>query len=119
MAWITQVPNSHRTSAGYEWKLLRQMPHILVAGTLLPVLVALLARALTQIFGGMEVEATLKLVDIYTISAVILHWTAVLTVTIACVINSVMKGPVHTSRELCQADLYPLPDSESLVEAHR
>jgi len=85
-----------------EWWLLRRMPRIFLIGSLLPVLVALLARMLPLA----EEAAALQVVDFYAIGAVILHWTLVLTISIGCFIVMVMKGPVY------EADSYPLPDSE-------
>ncbi|MFN3593247.1 MAG: hypothetical protein ACK4TK_01005 [Thiobacillaceae bacterium] len=106
MNWLRKLPNSRRHPPGLEWRLLRRMPHILMLGTVLPVLAALTAR-LWPIEGSPQaVAATLKLVDIYAISAVILHWTLVLTVSIACVIVWLMKGPAYV------ADAYPLPDAD-------
>jgi hypothetical protein len=106
MTWLHKLPNSRRYPPGLEWRLLRHMPRILLVGTLLPALVALAARAWPISGSPQEVATTLGLVDIYAISAVILHWTVVLTVTIACVIVWLMKGPAYV------ADAYPLPDSD-------
>lgn len=106
MNWLRKLPNSRRYPPGLEWRLLRRMPQILLLGTVLPVLAALAAR-LWPIEGSPQaVAATLKLVDIYAISAVTLHWTLVLTVSIACVIVWLMKGPGYV------ADAYPLPDAD-------
>lgn len=106
MSWLRKLPDSHRYPPGLEWRLLRRMPHILFIGTLLPGLAALLARAWPMSGSAQEIAAVLKMVDIYAISAVILHWTAVLTVTLACVIVWLMKGPAYV------ADAYTLPDSD-------
>ncbi|MBL0168084.1 MAG: hypothetical protein IPP85_13550, partial [Propionivibrio sp.] len=46
-------------------------------------------------------------IDIYMISAVILHWSIVCTVAIAAFIVMVMKGPAYV------ADAYPLVDSDT------
>ena len=106
MTWLRKLPDSRRYPPGLEWRLLRRMPRILILGTLLPALAALVARAWPLSGSPQEIAATLKMVDIYAISAVTLHWTLVLTVTIACVIVWLMKGPAYV------ADAYPMPDSD-------
>lgn len=106
MSWLRKLPNCRRYPPGLEWRLLRRMPHILVIGTLLPGLAALLARGWPISGNAQQIAATLRMVDIYAISTVILHWTLVLTVTIACVIVWLMKGPAYV------ADAYMLPDSD-------
>ena len=106
MNWLKRMPGNRRYPPGLEWALLRRMPRLLIAGTLLPVLLAGLARWMSLSGVEAEVAATLQLVDIFAMSAVILHWTVVLTVGIACFIVMVMKGPAYV------ADAYPLPDAE-------
>lgn len=106
MSWLRKLPGSRRYPPGLEWRLLRRMPHILAVGTLLPALAALAARAWPIGGSPQEIAATLKLVDIYALGVVTLHWTLVLTVTIACVIVWLMKGPAYV------ADPYPLPDRD-------
>lgn len=44
--------------------------------------------------------------DILAIAAVVLHWTAVFTVGIACLIVRIMKGPAYV------ADSYPVQDRD-------
>lgn len=106
MTWLRKLPGSRRHPPGLEWRLLRRMPRILLLGTLLPVLAAVAARA-WPIGGSLqEIAAALDMVDIYAINAVILHWTLVLTLTLACIIVWVMKGPAYV------ADSYPLPDRD-------
>lgn len=105
MNWLRKLPNGRRHPPGLEWRLLRRMPHILVLGTALPALVALAVRLLPLGGTPREAAATLKLIDIFAISAVALHWTLVLTVSIACVIVWLMKGSAYV------ADAYPLPDA--------
>lgn len=106
MPWLNKLPNTHRYPPGLEWQLLRRMPGILLVGTLLPLLVAGLARLLFWTGGAEETAATLRMLDIYVIATVMLHWTLVLTLAIGCFIVMVMKGPAYV------ADPYPLPDAE-------
>lgn len=106
MNWFNKLPGSRRYPAGLEWRLLRRMPQILAIGTLFPFLASLFARAWPVAGSELEIAATLALVDIYAISAVVLHWTVVLTLSIGCFIVMLMKGPAYV------ADAYPLMDSE-------
>lgn len=107
MSWLRKLPDSRRYPAGLEWRLLRRMPYILVVGTLLPVLVATIARLWPMSGSAQEAAAIVKMIDIYAIGTVTLHWTLVLLVTIACVIVWLMKGPAYV------ADAYPLPDKDT------
>lgn len=106
MNWLKRMPGSRRYPPGLEWVLLRRMPGLFLAGTLLPALIAGLARLLPLKGGEAEVAAMLQRVDIYAISVVILLWTVLLTLAIACFIVMVMKGPAYV------ADAYPLPDAD-------
>lgn len=106
MPWLNKLPDSHPSPSGLEWTLLKRMPRILVIGTLLPVLAAGLARLWFLLGGNEQIAFTLRMVDIYVIATVILHWTLVLTLSIGCFIVLVMKGPAYV------ADAYPLQDCE-------
>lgn len=106
MSWLNELPGSRPAPAGIERALLRRMPSILIFGTLAPILAAGLAR-LSPLTGGSEpIAGDLQMVDILAMATVILHWTLVLTLTLACVIVRVMKGPAYV------ADAYPLQDAE-------
>jgi hypothetical protein len=106
MTWLNKLPDSHRHPPGLEWRLLRRMPRIFLIGTLLPILAVLAARVVPLSGDPAEVAAAQTWVEIYAISAVVLHWTVVLTLSIGCFIVMVMKGPAYV------ADAYPLPDAE-------
>ena len=54
-----------------------------------------------------DLLARIATVDIYGICAVVLLWSALLTVGIGAFIVLVMKGPAYV------ADAYPLPDSDA------
>jgi len=106
MPWLNKLPDSHPSPSGLEWTLLKRMPRILVIGTLLPLLAAGLARLWPLLVGNEQIAVSLQMMDIYVIATVILHWTVVLTLSIACFIVLVMKGPAYV------ADAYPLQDFE-------
>ncbi len=97
MNWLKKLPGFQRSPPGFEWVLLRLMPTVLVAGTLLPVLAAFLARH--YVTGSTEAEwaRNIQLVDFAMIGLVILIWTLVLTLTIGCVIVWLMKGPAYVA----------------------
>jgi len=100
------LPGFQKTPAGLERVILRRLPGVLWLGSLLPALVALAARGFPWSGSDTEVATRITTVDIFAISAVILHWTAVLTVAIGAFIVMVMKGPAYV------ADAYPLEDAE-------
>ena len=76
----------------------------LIAATLLG-LPSLGARLFPWDATEAEVAALVLRVDIFAVSAVVLHWTAVVTVAIGALIVVIMKGPAYV------ADAYPLDDS--------
>lgn len=100
MDWFTRLPGFRRSPPGFERTVLRRLPRILIAGSLLLLLPSLLARLLA------DDAPWLGLLDIYAVSLLILHWTVVLTVAIAAFIVLVMKGPAYV------ADAYPLNDRD-------
>jgi hypothetical protein len=91
--------------AGIELELLRRMPLVLLCGTVLALVVAFATRQLVSGPTASEAAKFIASVDIFLIAAVITFWTAVVTVSIACFIIFVMKGPAYV------ADAYPLEDA--------
>lgn len=102
MNLFNRLPGSRRAPAGLEWTVLKKLPGILLAGTLLPVCIILLLRAgLTELDAKQAMEAT------YAAAGVLLfYWMSVLALGILCVIIMIMKGHAYV------ADAYPLPDSD-------
>jgi hypothetical protein len=97
MDWLTKLPGSQRTPHGFEWRLLRLMPTIWLAGTLLPALAAVAGRFFIKGSTAAELARHIQLFDYMMIGLVIFVWTAVLTVTIGCVIVWLMKGPAYVA----------------------
>ncbi|OIN91864.1 MAG: hypothetical protein AUJ20_09665 [Comamonadaceae bacterium CG1_02_60_18] len=97
MNWLNKLPGFQRTPYGFEWRLLRMLPHVLLAGTVLPALAAVLARFLITHGSVAEVERHLQTFDFAMIGVVVLVWTAVLTVGIGCIIVWLMKGPAYVA----------------------
>ena len=79
---------------------MRRLPQVAVIGTLLPLAVGLLA----SLVGGDAKQV--MTVHIAVISVLVLHWTAVGTVGLLCVIVWIAKGPAYV------ADAYSLPDAD-------
>jgi len=90
---------------GLEWRLLKLMPRALFFGTLLPIVIAVGARLLLP-GPAKEIAKQVKSIDIFAIALAATIWTAILTVTIGCVVVFVMKGPAY------EADPYPVQHSD-------
>ena len=97
MNWLRKLPGYQRTPAGFELRLLRLMPSIWLAGTLLPALMAFAARYLLNGNTAAELARNIQMFDYAMIGLVILIWTLVLTVTIGCIIVWLMKGPAYVA----------------------
>ena len=97
MDWLRKLPGHRRSPAGLEWRLLRLMPSIWLAGTVLPALAALAARWLITASTAAEQARNVQLFDYMMIGLVIFLWTLVLTVTIGCIIVWLMKGPAYVA----------------------
>jgi len=91
---------------GMERKLWQRLPAILFWGSALPILCSVFARLTAPAVRDHAHDKALLLFDYTMAGAVVLHWTLVATVAIACWIVIVMKGPVQ------MADPYPLQDRD-------
>ncbi len=107
MTWLRKVPGSRRAPAGLEWRLLRRLPWIALLGTALPALASLAARLFPASGSPVEVSKQVQTIDAYVISVLVVHWTAVVTIAIGCVIVTIMKGPAY------EADSYSVPDRDA------
>ena len=97
MDWFQKLPGFQRTPYGLEWRILRLMPHVGLAGTLVPALMAFGARFLITGDTAAQLARNLQRFDFMMIGLLIFIWTLVLTVTIACVIVWLMKGPAYVA----------------------
>ncbi len=97
MDWLRKLPGFQRTPYGFEWRLLRLMPTVCLAGTLLPALMSLAARFLITGGSAAELARHIQLFDFVMIGLVIFIWSLVVTVTIGCVIVWLMKGPAYVA----------------------
>lgn len=107
MNLFNQLPGFTRSAPGRERHVLRLLPRVLWIGTALLALPSVAYRMWAWTGPADDVAASPALLDIYAIGAVMLHWTAGLTVAIAALTVLVMKGPAYV------ADPYPLPDADA------
>ena len=77
--------------------MLRLMPTMCLAGTLLPALMAVAARFFIVQGSAAELVRRIQLFDFVMIGLVIFVWTLAVTITIGCVIVWVMKGPAYVA----------------------
>ena len=105
MNLFNQLPGFVRSAPGLEHHIWRRLPAILLCGTLLPLVLAGVNRALAPAVAESGASNSALLLWDYTmVGVVVLHWTLLLTVALGCFIVRVMKGPAYV------ADAYPLPD---------
>lgn len=97
MNGLRKLPGYQRTPAGFEWRLLRLMPTVWLAGTLLPALMALGARWYFVADTPAAWTRRIQQFDYMMIGLALFVWTIVLTVTIGCVIVWLMKGPAYVA----------------------
>jgi len=97
--------SDRREPPGLERVVLKKIPKYWLGGTAVPLLVALLNRWFPIAGTETEIAKRIYLVDAVALGAVFTVWTAVLTVTIGCVVVMVMKGPHYV------ADSYPIDDA--------
>ncbi|MDD2917931.1 hypothetical protein [Rhodoferax sp.] len=97
MNWLKKLPGYQRTPYGFELRLLRMMPRVLLLGTLLPLLLSGLARLFYTEGSTAEVARHIEVFDFAMIGLAVLLLTAVLTISIGCVIVWLMKGPAYVA----------------------
>lgn len=110
MNWLKKLPGFERSAPGLEWKLLRLLPRICVAGTLLPLSLAVAARLFLTADTPAALERRVQMLDYLLLGLVFSAASLVLTVTIGCVIVWLMKGPAYVADgfEVSHSD-QPLP----------
>lgn len=106
MNWLNKLPGHHRASAGLEWALWRKLPHILAAGTALPLAALAVVHAVWGDDASAATERLVRMADFATVALISLHWSLMLAVAIGCVIVMLMKGPAYV------ADAYEMPYSD-------
>ncbi len=86
--------------------MLRLLPRMLVASSMVPFLMAMLARLFFSAGSPENIERNIQTFDFVMVGLVIFAWTAALTLAIACFIVWIMKGPAYV------ADAYLVSDSD-------
>lgn len=95
---MRKLPGFRPAPAGYERSILRKLPTVLLAGTVLPALFAAAAP-----IADPEQLQTFR----YLLAGLVLtHWMLLFGVALGCVIVVVMKGHAWV------ADAYALPDRD-------
>jgi len=97
MKWLNKLPGFQQTPYGFEWRVLRLLPQIMLAGTVLPALGAWLARSLFIEGSASEIERHIQTFDFFMVGVAVFVWTAGLTVGIGCIIIWLMKGPAYVA----------------------
>lgn len=98
--------------AGLEYRILRKIPHALLASIVVPLLCILLVYWLTPDLEPVQLAKHQQLAVFLAIAIVLTCWSALLTLTIGCVCVYVMKGPAYV------ADRYDLIDSDRPIAGH-
>lgn len=104
MSLFNKLPGHERAPPGLERRILRQLPLIWLAGTLLPLAASAVRYGLNlreRTAGGDEAVERFFYV---MIGMVALHWSLVLALAVGCGIVMLMKGPAYV------ADAYSLED---------
>jgi cell division protein FtsX len=97
MNWLKKLPGYRRTPYGKEGQVLRMIPTVGLAGTVLPGLMAWFARWWMAGDNAAELARRIQLFDYMMLGLVIFIWTLALTVSIGCVIVWLMKGPAYVA----------------------
>jgi hypothetical protein len=114
MNLFNKLPGFVQSAPGLEHLIWRRLPAILLWGTLLPLGLAGLNRALAPaVAESLASHGALLLWDYTMFGVIVLHWTLVLTLALGCFIVRVMKGPAYV------ADAYPMPDDEGASTPRR
>jgi hypothetical protein len=104
MNLFNRLPGFVRTPPGIERDILRRIPRLLVAGSLLFAVPSLAVRAVGFMADSPVAVTEIMRVDIFAIALLIFWWTLLPTLALAAFIVMVMKGPAYV------ADPYPLAE---------
>lgn len=110
MNWLNKLPGFQRTPYGFELRLLRRMPQILLAAVVLPALSSMIARFAFTEGSASDIEQRVQMFDFFMLGVASFILTAGLTVGIFCIIVWLMKGPAYV------ADGYEVSHSDKPLE---
>ena len=106
MKLFNELPNSRPAPPGRERVVLRKLPMVLLAGTLIPLFTSLASRVFPIDGTATQIAKHLSSIDILAIATGLTVWFMVFTVAIVCLFVMIAKGPAYV------ADSYPLRDWE-------
>jgi hypothetical protein len=112
MNWFNRLPGYVRTPYGIERSILRRLPSVLLAGTVIPGMVFLVLWWTQSPDMAAAEQRSFWQLGYMVLGFVILHWTLVFTVAIGCVIVMIMKGPAYV------ADAYPVSHRDQPALVH-
>lgn len=99
---FNRLPGSRREPSGLEWRVLKKMPAMLMAGSLGSIGFILLLRS-----GWLDVSGEAAAhAEFSTVGLLLSFWIIALTVALGCIIVVVMKGHAYVR------DPYPLPEQQ-------
>ena len=104
MNWLKREYNRVEPP-GLELRILKGLPRVAIAGTLLLAALSLLVRILPP-QPGIDPAKHIMNVDIFAIAMTVTFWTGLLTLTIGCIVVHIMKGPAY------KADPYPVEHAD-------
>lgn len=90
---------------GLELTILRKLPFVALAGSLIPASLAVLVRALPPA-QGVDAAKHIRTVDIFAIATEISFLSGLFTVAIGAIVVHIMKGPAYL------ADSYPVSHAD-------
>lgn len=103
---FNKLPGHTKTPAGMERKIMRLLPRVALAGSVLVALPALIVRLLPMTDPDMAASKVVATVDILCIAVMIVFWITTITVGIGAFVVMLMKGPAYV------ADPYALSDAD-------
>jgi hypothetical protein len=106
MKWLVKQEPVRREPPGLEWRLLKRLPWIFVAGALLIGAIGLFLRH--QVADGPEWKfaAAIRQADYALLGALFIFTDFLVITAIGCVIVIIMKGPHY------KADAYEIPKAD-------
>ena len=106
MKLLKKLPDSRRAAPGWEWIILKRLPLILLAGTLIPAALSVANRLFPPAGTAAQIAKYTHSVDIVAIAIAVTILALVFTIAIGCFVVVIMKGPAYV------ADAYELQDAE-------
>lgn len=97
MKLLNKLPGYQRTAPGLERRILRRLPLIWLAGTLLPLAASAVRYGMNLREPSAEGERAVEQFFYVMVGLVGLHWTLVFALAVGCGIAMLMKGPAYVA----------------------